>query len=367
MSSMSSTNNVENIDSPPPANPEDKESVPNPNSPPSSKKPKRIHKYWNKDKIEIVKKMLLLPETQKMSVRNISKLVDMSTASVHKLRRNTFPDIIGDPLKDYDIQKRGSKKKDQSNVQSELLDLLKANNTFTIQEMIENSPADFPKTKTTIRKYIKSIGWSKKRAGKERYDKKYSPKAINFLKAYRSKVLNTPTEKLFFFSETCIDLQNSPVYGWAPLDVTPIVVIPNSKSKCVSFLCTIGLDGLVNYRVVEGAYKMTFLLEYMADLVKILPEDAVIVMDDIPMHMSHHMDHFKSRVEYLPRHSPQLNPIESFFRVIEIKFDAIHPPPATRDDIIVNISSIMNQYDQHSFSDFYSDMLKFLENVPVKM
>ncbi|CAK9300787.1 unnamed protein product [Gordionus sp. m RMFG-2023] len=327
----------------------------------TNKGPKRRYKLWNKDKIEIVKQMLSIPETQRMKIRDISKLVDMSIASVNKIRQVTFPDTIGGPLKDYPIQRKGCKKKNLSNIESKILDLLEDNNTLTINEIIRYLPAGSPRNEGTIRKYLKNLRLSKKRASIEPENMRYDPDVITLRNAYCSKMLNIPVETLFFFDETSIDSQDTPVYAWAPLDVTPSIFIPPSKGKCVSFLCTIGMGGPVNHRIVEGRYSTKFLLEYMADLVGILPNNAIIVMDDVPMHTGNLMDGFKSRIEYLPPHSRHLFPIAAFFDVVKNEFEAIHPPPATRADIIANISTIITQHDRNSFLNFYASMRKFLE------
>ncbi|XP_065318097.1 uncharacterized protein LOC135926231 [Gordionus sp. m RMFG-2023] len=305
--------------------------------------------------------MLSVPEMQQMKIKDISKVSGMSVASVYNIRRATFPDFYGGPLKDYPILKRGRKKKDLSNIESKILGLLKDDNTLTINEIMQNMPDGCPIKGSTISKYIKKFGWSKKMAYKELDNRINDPEVMTTRKTYCSKMLNTAMEKLFFFDETSIYIKDTPVYAWAPFGVIPSIVIPRYSDKCVSFLCTIGIKGLVNYRILEGSYKAAILMDYMTDLVNILPSDAIIMMDNAPIHTSDLMDGFKGRIEYIPPHSPQLNPIKSFFDVIKTKFEAIHPRPATRADIISNISIIMTQYDKHSFSDFYTDMRKFLE------
>ncbi|CAK9300788.1 unnamed protein product [Gordionus sp. m RMFG-2023] len=322
-------------------------------------KPKTKYKHWNNDTIEIVKKMLSVPEMQQMKIKDISKVMGMSVGSVYNIKRVTFPEFYGGPLKDYPILKRGRKKKDLSNIESKILDLLKDDNTLTINEIRQNMPDGCHES--TISRYIKKMRWSKRRAYKEFDNKINDPEVMTTRKTYCSKMLNTAMEKLFFFDETSINIKNTPVYAWAPFGVIPSIVIPRYSDKCVSFLCTIGIKGLVNYRILEGSYKAEFLMDYMTDLVNILPSDAIIVMDNAPIHTSDLMEGFKGRIEYIPPHSPQLNPIGSFFDVIKNKFEAIHPRPATRADIIANISIIMTQYDKHSFLDFYTDMRKLLE------
>ncbi|XP_065315733.1 uncharacterized protein LOC135931639 [Gordionus sp. m RMFG-2023] len=334
----------------------------NENSQSSSRiqRPKRIHKYWNKEKLDIVTKMLSMPEKQQMKIKDIAKYVEMSTASVHKFRRDTFPEINGDPLKEYNIQKRGSKKKDSSIIERSIISLLMDNNTLTIQEIIEKLPPGSPKTKTTISKYIKNIGWSKKRAGKEP-DRRNTPGAINIRQIYCAKILNIPRENLYFLDETGINLHVVPIYAWAPYNVRPIIKIPSSKGKNVSILCTIGIGGVIHYKIIDGAYNGLLFRDSMTELISILPPDAIIVMDNASIHRSHLIDSYKGRIEYLPPYSPQLNPIENFFGVLKNKFRAINPRPNSRDEIVRNIIQLLHGFIPYDFTNFYNHMQSYLE------
>ncbi|XP_065325373.1 uncharacterized protein LOC135931982 [Gordionus sp. m RMFG-2023] len=296
-----------------------------------------------------------------MKMKDIAKYLDMSLSSINKLRRETFPEIIRDPLKDYVIGKRGRKKKDTFNMERKIMELLMANNTLTIKGIIENLPPGFPRNEGTIRKYIKKIGWSKKRAGKEP-DRRNTPGTVNIRQIYCIKILNIAREKIFFLDETGINLHVVPVYAWAPYNVKPTVKVSPSKGKNLSILCTMGIDGVILYRIIEGAYNSLLFREYMIELINIIPSNAVIVMDNASIHKSHLIDSFKERIEYLPPYSPQLNPIEIFWG-IKNKYRSINPRPNTRNEIVHNVTSILNEFTiPYDFSSYYNKMHQYLES-----
>ncbi|XP_065323623.1 uncharacterized protein LOC135930763 [Gordionus sp. m RMFG-2023] len=308
----------------------------------------------------MVMKILAMPEEEQMKVKDIAKFVNMSKASIHKIKRDTFPEIIGEPLKEFSLKQRGRKIKDTANIERQIMDLLIDNNTFTVKDIIENLPSGSPKNIGTIRKYIKNIRWSKKRAGKEP-DRRNTPGAINIRQVYCRKLLNISRERLYFLDETGINFHVVPVYAWAPLNVRPSIKVPPSKGKNVSVLCTIGICGVIHYKIIEGSYNGMLFRNSLMDIISILPPDAILVMDNASIHKSHLIDDYKERIEYLPPYSPQLNPIENFFGVFKNKYRSLIPRPSTREHIINNINQIMNQFIPYDFTNFYNHMQHYLE------
>lgn len=117
-----------------------------------------------------------------------------------------------------------------------------------------------------------------------------------------------------FIDETGVRTNIASRYGWSMRGMPCIGVAPASW-KSFSTVAAISLGGVGVATSVEGAFNKPSFREYMEDiLLPTLKRGAIVVMDNLSVHKnSFDIKKFTRRgieIRYLPRYSPDLNPIE---------------------------------------------------------
>ena len=87
----------------------------------------------------------------------------------------------------------------------------------------------------------------------------------------------------------------------------------------------IGIDGIIDYKVLDDCLRKDTFVSFFKDLVSKLPSHKnIIVMDNISFHHSKDVknvaDSLNKQIIYSPPYSPQFNPIEFLFSVIKKKY-----------------------------------------------
>ncbi|XP_065323110.1 uncharacterized protein LOC135930258 [Gordionus sp. m RMFG-2023] len=203
-----------------------------------------------------------------------------------------------------------------------------------------------------ISRCLKSMGWSRKRIGKEP-DRRNSPDVINIRKEYCLNMMNVPFQNIFYLDETGFNSHVISHCRWAPLGKRPSVKLP-SKGKKVSVLCTIGINGFKKYMVIDRAFTSIKFKTYLDELSYILPLNSLLIMDNAPIYRAHIITENYQNIVYLPPYSPQLNPIENFFAVLKNQYRSIYPKPNNRIHIIEAITSLLLNFTNFNFTAFYS-------------
>lgn len=121
----------------------------------------------------------------------------------------------------------------------------------------------------------------------------------------------------------------------------------------MSFNC-FRADPYVINRLVNGAANGGIFADFLEELEAFLPENAVLIMDNVRFHHGHQVaqwaaDHHHSvRVEYLPPYSPELNPIEEFFHMEKMAYRRLNHPVARsrevmRERVITALEALTNE------------------------
>ncbi|KII74838.1 hypothetical protein RF11_07029 [Thelohanellus kitauei] len=65
-------------------------------------------------------------------------------------------------------------------------------------------------------------------------------------------------------------------------------IVPALRSRNYSVSCTISCEGMVNFKIIERAYKAEYFLEYFLEIFEIFRvreiSEAYLVMDNVPFH-----------------------------------------------------------------------------------
>jgi transposase len=130
--------------------------------------------------------------------------------------------------------------------------------------------------------------------------------------------LDLDPNKLVFVDETWASTNMAPLYGWAPRGERLRAGIPLGHWKRTTFVAGLRLTGMTAPMVVDGSINSARFLDYVSRILAptLTPGDTVII-DNLS---SHKTDEVRQAIEatgasvrFLPRYSPDFNPIEKAF------------------------------------------------------
>ena len=124
-------------------------------------------------------------------------------------------------------------------------------------------------------------------------------------------------QRLIFIDETGVKTNCAPRYGWSKRGEPCVGKAPGSW-KLFSTIGAIRLSGVEAALTVEGAFNKELFKEYMErHLLPSLKRGDIVVMDNLSVHKNSFDETLYRRrgigIKYLPRYSPDLNPIENMW------------------------------------------------------
>ena len=148
--------------------------------------------------------------------------------------------------------------------------------------------------------------------------------------------------RLVFIDETWTKTNMAPLRGWAPRGQRIKAKVPHGHWQTMTFLAALRHDRITAPWLIEGPINgETFLLYVEKVLVPTLRPGDIVIMDNLGSHKGKAVRHairaVGARLFFLPKYSPDLNPIEQFFaklkhwlrkaakRSTEAVYDAIAP------------------------------------------
>jgi len=156
---------------------------------------------------------------------------------------------------------------------------------------------------------------------------------------YRDRI--DPT-RLVFIDETWTKTNMAPLRGWAPRGQRIKAKVPHGRWQTMTFMAALRHDRITApWFIEEPINGETFLLYIERVLVPTLRHGDIVIMDNLGSHKANAVRRALraagARLFYLPKYSPDLNPIEQFFakfkhwlrkaaqRKAEAVYDAIAP------------------------------------------
>lgn len=121
-------------------------------------------------------------------------------------------------------------------------------------------------------------------------------------------------------------------------------------------------NGMLLYKLVDGAANAVVFEEFLNEMVNVLPENAVIVMDNVRFHHGYRVHQWASShplitIEYLPPYSPELNPIEEFFHMEKSLYRKKNRPIARSREIMrQRVASVLESFLGKDLSGLYYHM-----------
>lgn len=121
--------------------------------------------------------------------------------------------------------------------------------------------------------------------------------------------------RLVFIDETAVSTNMVRLRGRGPRGVRVIGTVPLGTWETISFVAALRHNKMTAPMVVKGAMTGEMFLAYVEQcLVPTLRRNDIVVMDNCRIHLVHGIreaiENAGARLRYLPKYSPDLNPIE---------------------------------------------------------
>jgi len=121
-----------------------------------------------------------------------------------------------------------------------------------------------------------------------------------------------------FIDETWTKTNMAPLRGWAPRGQRIKAKVPHGRWQTMTFMAALRHDRITAPWFIEGPINgETFLLYIEKVLAPTLRHGDIVIMDNLGSHKANAVRRAiraaGARLFYLPKYSPDLNPIEQFF------------------------------------------------------
>lgn len=156
---------------------------------------------------------------------------------------------------------------------------------------------------------------------------------------YRERI---DPSRLVFIDETSTKTNMAPLRGWAPRGQRIKTKVPHGRWQTMTFLAALRHDRITAPWLIDGPINgEAFLLYIEKILIPTLRRGDIVIMDNLGSHKSKAVRRAVraagAHLFFLPKYSPDLNPIEQFFakfkhwlrkaekRTADAVYDAIAP------------------------------------------
>jgi transposase len=124
--------------------------------------------------------------------------------------------------------------------------------------------------------------------------------------------------RLVFIDETWTKTNMAPLRGWAPCGQRLPGKTPHGHWKTMTFLAALRHDRVTAPWLIDGPIDGQSFLQYVEEvLVPTLKPGDIVIIDNLGSHKSKAVRHAiraaGAKLFFLPKYSPDLNPIEKFF------------------------------------------------------
>jgi transposase len=121
-----------------------------------------------------------------------------------------------------------------------------------------------------------------------------------------------------FIDETWTKTNMAPLRGWAPRGVRLKAKVPHGRWRTTTFIAALHHDGIAAPWVLDGPIDgESFTIYVEKVLLPTLKRDQIVIIDNLGSHKGKAIRHLirsvGAKLLFLPKYSPDLNPIEQVF------------------------------------------------------
>ena len=172
---------------------------------------------------------------------------------------------------------------------------------------------------------------------------------------YRRRVAS---QRLVFIDETWTRTNMAALRGWAPKGQRLIAKVPHGKWKTLTFLAALRHDRIDAPWLLDGPINGECFRTYVEKvLVPTLKPGDIVIADNLGSHKGKAVRHairaVGARLLFLPKYSPDLNPIEQVFS--KLKHRLRQAAARTPDDICTQIAHILDTYTPQECQNYFQN------------
>ena len=161
-----------------------------------------------------------------------------------------------------------------------------------------------------------------------------------------------------FIDETWTKTNMAPLRGWAPRGQRIKAKVPHGRWQTMTFLAALRHDRITAPWFIEGPINgESFLLYIEKVLVPTLRHGDIVIMDNLGSHKAkavrHAIREAGARLFYLPKYSPDLNPIEQFFA--KLKHFLRKAAARTTETICAAIGQILGTFTPQQCANYFKN------------
>jgi len=165
-------------------------------------------------------------------------------------------------------------------------------------------------------------------------------------------------ERLVFIDETWARTDMAPPRGWAPRGHRLPAKVPHGRWKTTTFLAALRHDRIVAPWMVEGPIDGESFRTYVEKvLVPTLREGDIVIMDNLGSHKSKAVRALVrsagAKLFFLPKYSPDLNPIEQVFA--KLKHLLRKAAARTAEAICAAIGQILGTFSKEECANYFKN------------
>jgi transposase len=165
-------------------------------------------------------------------------------------------------------------------------------------------------------------------------------------------------ERLVFIDETWTRTDMAPLRGWAMRGDRLPAKVPHGRWKTTTFLAALRHDRVVAPWLVEGPIDGESFRTYVEKvLVPTLHEGDIVIMDNLGSHKGKAVRALiraaGAKLFFLPKYSPDLNPIEQVFA--KLKHLLRKAAARTAEAICAAIGEILGTFSPHECANYFKN------------
>ena len=162
-------------------------------------------------------------------------------------------------------------------------------------------------------------------------------------------------ERLVFIDETWTKTNMAPLRGWAPRGQRLTAEVPHGHWKTMTFLAALRHDRIEAPWLLDGPIDGDSFRTYVERvLVPTLKPGDIVIMDNLGSHKSKAVRQAirsaGARLLFLPKYSPDLNPIEQLFA--KLKHLLRQAGGRTTDAVYEAIGKLLDQFDPRECANY---------------
>jgi transposase len=164
--------------------------------------------------------------------------------------------------------------------------------------------------------------------------------------------------RLVFIDETWTKTNMAPLRGWAPRGERLMAKTPYGHWKTMTFLAALRHDRIDAPWLLDGPINGDSFRVYVeTELVPTLGHGDIVIMDNLPSHKAmavrQAIRKAGAKLIFLPKYSPDLNPIEQVFA--KLKHLLRKAAARTPDTVCAAIAEILNAFSPEECANYFKN------------